>query len=131
METFDGQSTATEANGVLTLADPATTRNYRYDNRLLKTTLPNSATKTTAWRPDGGKQSDTDEAGHTTTYGYDPVGWLTQVTQTQAGTDQQTTYTYDELGNKTSQTDAAGNLTAHVAFNGQKTQHAYRTTAEP
>ena len=31
VETFDGQSTATDAGGVLTLADPAITQRYAYD----------------------------------------------------------------------------------------------------
>jgi RHS repeat-associated protein len=86
---------------------------YQYDalNRLTQTTLPGGTTKTTVWRADGRKSSETDEAGNTTTYGYDALGRLAQVKQTLQGGDLFTAYGYDELGNKTSQTDAEGRIT--------------------
>ncbi|WP_423026558.1 RHS repeat-associated core domain-containing protein [Undibacterium sp. Ji42W] len=87
---------------------------FKYDalNRLVMTTYPDNNTSSIVWNINGTKQSETDQASNTTTYGYDPLGRLNLVTQTNAATQQQTTYVYDSNGNKTSQTDAQGHTTS-------------------
>ncbi|MBC3920143.1 RHS repeat protein [Undibacterium sp. CY18W] len=87
---------------------------FQYDalNRLTSTIYPDNTTNTTVLRADGRKQSETDQAGNTTVYGYDPAGRLNSVVQTNAATQQQTSYAYDGNGNKTNQIDAQGHTTS-------------------
>ena len=86
---------------------------FTYDalNRLTLTTYPDGSTRGTEWRPDGLKSAETFETGNTVQYGYDALGRLTSVTETLAAGELVTAYTYDELGNKLSQTDAEGRIT--------------------
>ncbi len=87
---------------------------FKYDalNRLVLITYADNSNSSTVWNSNGTKQSETDQAGNATIYGYDPVGRLSQVTQTNAATQQQTVYGYDVNGNKISQTDAQGHVTS-------------------
>jgi RHS repeat-associated protein len=80
-------------------------------NRLVKTTAPDGKIAVIVWNVSGAKQSETDMAGVLTEYGYDAIGHLNQVKQTNGVTAQVTTYGFDELGNKISQTDAEGRVT--------------------
>jgi YD repeat-containing protein len=79
-------------------------------NRLTQTTYPDGTTRSVAYRPDGRKQSETDQNGNTVQYGYDPLGRIAQVTLDANGASAVTAYAYDEAGNKVSQTDAEGSL---------------------
>jgi RHS repeat-associated protein len=99
------RTSVTDANSKTTL--------YEYDalNRLTKTTLPNLKTASIVWNVNGTKQSETDFSGNRTEYGYDAMGRLNQVTQTNGATAQVTAYGFDQLGNKTRQTDAEGRTT--------------------
>src|SRR5262249_730691 len=92
---------------------------YEYDalNHLVKTTLPAVVpggvrpVATIQWRPDSKKDSETDATGNKVSYGYDGVGRLRTVTRTVAGASQVSTYAFDEVGNKTSLTDAENRQT--------------------
>jgi RHS repeat-associated protein len=55
------------------------------------------------------KSAETDQAGNTTQFEYDALASLTKVINALGG---ETTYTYDEVGNRLTQTDANGNTTA-------------------
>jgi len=95
------------------LASTGNLTTYAYDalNRLTKTTTPNGKTATVVWNINGTKQSETDPSNNSLTYGYDAMARLNQVTQTNGTTNQITAYGFDNLGNKTSQTDAEGRIT--------------------
>jgi RHS repeat-associated protein len=106
---YDGNGNRTK------MTDPrGNITDYEYDalNRLIKTTFPPAVPDgprpftTIAWRTDNRKLSETDANGRVTSYTYDAVGRLRTVTQTVGGVAQVTTYGYDEVGNKTLQTDA-------------------------
>jgi YD repeat-containing protein len=100
-------------------------------NRRTLTTFPDASTAKSSYDAIGRKVSDTDQAGLTTRYAYDKLSRLTQVedgiTAAQLATiasqltanptaafgtlGKVTSYSYDELGNKLSQTDAQGRVT--------------------
>jgi RHS repeat-associated protein len=99
---------------------------YSYDtlNRRTLTTFPDASTAKASYDAIGRKVSDTDQAGLTTRYAYDKLSRLTQVedgitaaqltanpTAAFGTLGKVTSYAYDELGNKTSQTDAQGRIT--------------------
>jgi RHS repeat-associated protein len=102
-----------DANGnrTQTTAPDGQTTAYTYDalNRLTQTTYPDGTRSQTDWRSDGLKQAETAPDGSVRRYAYDPAGRLSQVTEHNGG--ETTTYTYDEAGNKTAQTDAQGRTT--------------------
>jgi len=94
------------------------TTQYQYDtlNRQIAIIYPDQTTSTTAYDALGRVASKTDQAGKVTAYGYDPLGRLTSVTQdaVQGGLNLVTTYDYDEVGNRISQTDANNHTTTYA-----------------
>jgi RHS repeat-associated protein len=107
-QTFDenGNRTSTTIDGRST--------SFEYDalNRLTKSTWPDGSTHTTVYRPDNRKQSETDQRGVITSYGYDVAGRLTSVAQSLSATaTATTTYGYDETSAKVRQVDALGRAT--------------------
>ncbi|WP_057245511.1 RHS repeat-associated core domain-containing protein [Duganella sp. Root198D2] len=98
-------SVMTDASGRVT--------KYEYDglDRLVKASLPDGKFATTVWTVANTKQSEKDYAGNEKTYEYDGAWRLKKVTMTAAASGQATVFEYDELGNKTSQTDAEGRVT--------------------
>jgi fibro-slime domain-containing protein/RHS repeat-associated protein len=126
--------TSTDALGRTAVYD------YDGDGRLTKTTYADHTTTSTTYDPaTGRKLSDTDQDGHTTTYGYnDAFGDLTDV-YLPAVTDPTQTgsplvrphyqYGYDAFGNLETQTDPYGHTTtfAYDAF-GHKVCETLPTT---
>ncbi|SFG91026.1 RHS repeat-associated core domain-containing protein [Duganella sp. CF458] len=86
---------------------------YEYDglDRLVKATLPDGKFAATVWTVANTKQSEKDYAGNEKSYEYDGAWRLKKVTMTAASGGQATVFEYDELGNKTSQTDAEARVT--------------------
>ena len=83
------------------------TTHYEYDqlNRQVRTIYPDGTESTVSYAPGCGtdrKSSETDQAGRTTQFDYDALGRLLMVTDALGG---ETTYGYDEAGNRISQTD--------------------------
>jgi len=124
--TYDSESHRTkeavfDASGVLQRYE-----DYAYDDPadptddpdlLWKTTHPDATTVTNTYDPAGNRTATTDENGHATTYAYDALGRLTQVTQPppQPGDPNPvTTYGYDSLGNLATVTDANGHATVYA-----------------
>jgi RHS repeat-associated protein len=82
---------------------------YGYDelNRQVRVTYPDQTVETTEYDAQGNRSARVGQAGIRTEYGYDLLGHLTSVTNKNVnGVDLVTRYTYDEQGNRTSQTDA-------------------------
>jgi RHS repeat-associated protein len=87
---------------------------------------------TYGYDPVGNKTKMTDANGHVTTYQYDAVNRLTRVTDPLA---QATVYGYDAVGNKTSLLDAKGQTTTYtydtlnrltrITYPGSTVQYAY------
>jgi RHS repeat-associated protein len=119
---------AYDAAGNLTSATDARNNvtSYSYDalNRRTLTTFPDASTAKSSYDAISRKVSDTDQAGLTTRYAYDKLSRLTQVedgitaaqltanpTAAFGTLGKVTSYSYDELGNKLSQTDAQGRVT--------------------
>jgi RHS repeat-associated protein len=119
---------AYDAAGNMTSATDArnnvTTYSYDALNRRTLTTFPDNSTAKSSYDAIGRKTSDTDQAGFSTRYAYDKLSRLTQVedgiTAAQLTANPNaafgtlgkvTSYSYDELGNKLSQTDAQGRIT--------------------
>jgi len=67
-----------------------------------------SPTLTSVYDADGNLKASRDALNHSTTYSYDHLNRLTQVTQPNLD---RTTYGYDAAGNRTSIKDGAGNTT--------------------
>jgi len=86
------------------------TTQYQYDslNRQIAVVYPDQTTSTTAYDALGRVTSKTDQAGKVTSDAYDALGRLTTVIQDFAtgGLNLVTTYGYDQVGNRISQTDA-------------------------
>ena len=111
------------------VTDPAGNRTeFVYDsyNRLVAThhpaTAEHGATHTqTEYDALGRRSATVDEAGKRTEFRYDALGRLLEVRQQhptedwQSGTWQTTTYTYDQAGNRLSETDALGRSTRFEA----------------
>lgn len=108
-----------------TTANPIVT-SYSYDalNRRTQTTYPDGSVSKSGYDAVGRKISQTEPNGNTTRYAYDKLSRLTQVedgitaaqltaspTAAFGTLGKVTTYAYDELGNKISQTDAQGRVT--------------------
>jgi YD repeat-containing protein len=75
---------------------------FNFTTRTVTVTDPLSHTRTAVSNTVTGQlTSDTDENGHTTTYGYDGTGHLAQVTAPEGN---YVTYAYDARGNRTSTT---------------------------
>ncbi|MGD2063182.1 MAG: hypothetical protein PVF51_06320, partial [Nitrospirota bacterium] len=124
--TYDSESHRTkeevfDAGGVLQRYE-----DYAYDDPadptddpdlLWKTTHPDATTVTNAYDPVGNRTATRNENGDATTYDYDALGRLVQVTQPppQPGKPAVvTTYAYDAAGNLATVTDANGHATAYA-----------------
>jgi RHS repeat-associated protein len=131
-QTFDenGNRTGITADG--------RTTSFTYDalNRLTKTTWPDGSTHSTIYRPDNRKQSETDQRGVVTAYGYDAAGRPVSVAQSLSATATATTaYGYDETGGKVRQVDALGRTTtwiidANGRITGRKIQDGATETSQ-
>ncbi len=110
-QTFDANGNRTS----VTTDGRTTTFTYDTLNRRTNTVFADGSSQTTIYRLDNRKQSETDQRGVTTTYGYDITGRLISVAQSLSGgsapTIATTAYGYDEIGAKTTQTDALGHTT--------------------
>lgn len=117
--------TSTDANGHVT------TRGYDGDGRLAALTTALGNKTTLGYDADGRLTSTVDPRGnatggapatYTTSYGYDPAGNRTSVTDANKHT---TSWTYDPAGNKLSATDPNGHTTAwtYTALNQLATVH--------
>jgi YD repeat-containing protein len=84
-----------------------TTYQYNLQGKLIRTTFPDGTFTQQAWDANGRRTSATNERGQVTTYGYDALGRVVSV----AGHDGTITHTYDEAGNRVTQTDALGRVT--------------------
>jgi YD repeat-containing protein len=83
-------------------------------NRPTKTIFTDGTFKPTGYDVVGRKISETDQAGHATTFQYDDCGRLERVTDAMGGT---TSHQYDEVGNVIARTDARGN-TVEITIKG-------------
>ena len=105
------------------------TTTYAYDavNRRTQVTYQDTTSELTGYDALGHVISRTDATGKVTAYGYDLLGRLTSVTQDAAsgGLNLVTSYTYDEVGNRLTQTDANNHTT-----NYQYDQRGRRTLRE-
>jgi RHS repeat-associated protein len=99
------RSSVTDANLKVT--------SYKYDalSRLILTTAPDGRAASIVWNIDGTRRSESDFGGNSIAYGYDTLGSLASVTETVGATVQTTAFKYDELGARTSKTDAEGRTT--------------------
>jgi RHS repeat-associated protein len=88
---------------------------YDSANRRTQTIYPDLTTDSVTYDSLGRQSAKTDQASKVTQYGYDAIGRLTTVTQFLNGNPLVTSYTYDELDNRVSQTDANGHVT-HFAY---------------
>lgn len=77
----------------------------------MKTTTPDGKVAVTVWNLNHTKQSEIDAAGNRADFAYDGLLRLIKVTQTSGSAAQVTSYTFDSVGNKTSQMDAEGRVT--------------------
>ncbi len=86
---------------------------YEYDamNRLTRTTYHDGTTAELRYDLAGRKTLEIDQAGKVTRYEHDPMDRLTAVILSSGDQDLATRYTYDELGNRLTQTDAEGRTT--------------------
>ncbi len=89
------------------------TTQYIYDSmgRQIRTVFHDGTFSETRYDAAGRKERDIDQAGKITRYQHDLTGRLTSVILSNAGQDMVTSYTYDELGNQLTQTDAEGRTT--------------------
>jgi RHS repeat-associated protein len=89
------------------------TTSFQYDRlgRRVLTTYQDQSTDGVHYDFLGRMDSKTDQAGKVTQYGYDNVGRLKSVTQQLNGNPLLTTYAYDEVGNRITQTDANSHTT--------------------
>ncbi len=107
---------AYNAGGALaSITDPmGQATQFEYDARNFgaqrpsRTIFPDGNSMRQVYGSSGRIASRTDEAGRTTSYEYDGAGRLVKVTDALSG---ETTYGYDEPGNRISQTDAAARTT--------------------
>jgi RHS repeat-associated protein len=100
VETFDDQSTASQSNGTLTLANPSSTKAYTYDalNRL---TQENVSGRT---------------QNYSVSYSYDNVGNRSQKTLIQGGITTTTDYVYDDNDRLTSETTTTGGKAVTTSY---------------
>jgi RHS repeat-associated protein/uncharacterized repeat protein (TIGR01451 family) len=86
---------------------------FVYDavGRLIRTNYPDQTADLISYDAMGRPLSKTDQAGKQSGFGYDPLGRLTTVTQFLNGVPLTTSYSYDEAGDRISQTDANGHTT--------------------
>jgi RHS repeat-associated protein len=92
------------------------TTSYQYDSveRLLKTTYPDGASRSTGYTLTGKRATETDELGRVTTYTYDALDRLVTTTRPDGSSESQT---YDAENRRASSTDAAGNTTSYAYDN--------------
>jgi len=93
------------------------TTQYAYDanNRRTRVTYPDNNFETTTYDALGRVTSRTDPNGKVTQFVYDNLGRLTSVTQDagSGGLNLVTSYSYDEVGNRLTQTDAKQHTTSY------------------
>lgn len=125
-----------DANGnLISISDAVgtTSNNYDGENRLQKTTLPNSAVTSYAYSNAGSLSNVTDALNATTSYGYDSYQNLTNQTDALNRTTQ---YVYDKLNNRTQaltplgnvakwEYDANSNISKRIDANNQATTYTY------
>ncbi|MEO8847631.1 MAG: RHS repeat-associated core domain-containing protein, partial [Casimicrobiaceae bacterium] len=113
---------------------PAVSLSYDVDGRIVGTASASGA-RSIVRDPTGAAASATTSAGAAVLVNYDPAGRFAGLTDATSGSNLRQ-QTYDDVGNLTSITDAAGNATAFVydannrlvattAANGASTQNAY------
>ncbi len=93
-------------------ATSAGTPTFDSMDRIVAFTSPTGATKSFAYAPFS--ETQTDPMGRTRTRRRNALGKVVQTVERLGGTDVVTSYTYDVLGNLTSITDPAGNVTTMV-----------------
>lgn len=84
---------------------------YDNSNRRTQTTYPDQTSDSVTYDALGRQVAKTDQAGKVMQFGYDAIGRLSTVTQFLNGSPLVTTYGYDEVGNRISQTDANSHAT--------------------
>jgi RHS repeat-associated protein len=99
---------------VLDALGRGTTNVYDGSRRLVEVRHPNGTTNFTRYNDAGRIYEEVDPAGVITRFGYDSFGRLLAITNAFGTTDQAvTSFTYDELGNKMTQTDAENHTTRY------------------
>ena len=114
----------------VTVTDPAgrtTTFIYNLAGEMTKTKRPDGSVLTTGYWPDGAVRSQTDGAGHVTSYAEDSLGRTMSSTDPLGHT---TGYTYDGAGDVLTTTDPAGAVTtSSYNNNGEEISRNYSGSA--
>ena len=107
--TYDAQG------NLLTVTDALNqTTSYQYNalNQRIKTAYPDGTTVEESKNISGLPSAKTNEAGQTTSYGYDTTRVMPLLNKVTLANNAMTNYTYDSEGKKTSQTDALNHTTS-------------------
>lgn len=109
-----GYDAASNQTSILDARQNLTQFVYDGANRRVQTLYPDNSSDLVQYDALGRQSSKTDQAGKLSQYGYDPLGRLTTVTQYLNDQALVTSYGYDEVGNRISQTDADSHTTKYA-----------------